>query len=298
MIQYLIGVDGGGSGTRVRLANPDGVELARGAAGPSSLAYGVEAAWAAIQEAVAQAFAAAAIARPAPAKLAIGLGLAGVHTKQWAASFLRHDPGYTTIALETDAHTALLGAHGGRPGAVVAIGTGSVGEALRLDGQRHSVGGWGFPAGDEGGGAWIGLRAMGHAQRVRDGRAAPGALADAVSAACGGDADAIRAWVGVANQGAFAKLSSLVVEHGAGDPAARAILDEAGRHVARIALALDPDRGLPLALCGGLAQPLAPHLPAELRERLVPARADAAAGALQLIRHCLDQGRKAKGALK
>ena len=65
----------------------------------------------------------------------------------------------------------LLGAHEGRPGAIVAAGTGSVGEALRRDGLRVAVGGWGFPVGDEGSGAWLGLRAMRETHRAIDGRA-------------------------------------------------------------------------------------------------------------------------------
>ncbi|MFZ3287574.1 MAG: ATPase, partial [Telluria sp.] len=41
MIEYLIGVDGGGTGTRVRLARADGTELAQGSGGPSGLAHGI-----------------------------------------------------------------------------------------------------------------------------------------------------------------------------------------------------------------------------------------------------------------
>ena len=36
--KYLIGVDGGGSGTRVVLADTEGIELARAMSGPSGLA--------------------------------------------------------------------------------------------------------------------------------------------------------------------------------------------------------------------------------------------------------------------
>ena len=80
------------------------------------------------------------------------------------------------VALESDALTTLLGAHAGQPGVIVAIGTGSVGEVLHADGSRHEVGGWGFPSGDEAGGAWIGMRAINHAQQVVDGRVPGSAL--------------------------------------------------------------------------------------------------------------------------
>ena len=64
MIDYLIGVDGGGSGTRVRLARADGSELAQGQNGPSGLAHGIDQAWIAVGNAVLKAFAAAGIAHP------------------------------------------------------------------------------------------------------------------------------------------------------------------------------------------------------------------------------------------
>src|SRR5260370_9533990 len=53
--RYLIGVDGGGSGTRVVLADANGVELERATCAPSGLPLGVERAWDAIQGAGARA---------------------------------------------------------------------------------------------------------------------------------------------------------------------------------------------------------------------------------------------------
>ena len=293
MIDYLIGVDGGGTGTRVRLAHNallDGTlartEIAQGHGGPSGLGLGIERAWSAIDDAIEQAFALGGIARPAPGRTAIGLGLAGVHNKGWALAFTEANPGYAALVLETDAFTTLMGAHGGKPGAIVAIGTGSVGEALLPDGRRREVGGWGFPSGDEAGGAWIGLRAINHVQQVLDGRRTGGAFAEAVMHACGGRRDAVQAWLGKATQTAYASLAPLVLRH-AEDPVARAILHDAGREVAAIARALDPDGTLPLALCGGLGLALRPWLPSELAARAHAPAGDSAAGALRMTEQYL-----------
>lgn len=287
MIEYLIGVDGGGSGTRVRLALPDGQELAQGHGGPSGLAHGIAQAWAAVAHAVAQAFHQAGLAPPPRQHLAIGLGLAGVHNKEWAASFIEHNPGYAQVALESDALTTLLGAHGGQAGAIVAIGTGSVGEVLHADGSRREVGGWGFPSGDEAGGAWIGMRAVNHAQQAVDGRVPASAFSSAIANACGGHRDAMQAWLAAANQTTYAQLARLVLEYASTDTVAHGLLTEAGRQVALIASALDPQATLPLALCGGLAAPLRAYLPAALLHRVVPAQGDSAAGALLLVRQRL-----------
>ncbi|KQV47882.1 BadF/BadG/BcrA/BcrD ATPase family protein [Massilia sp. Root335] len=285
MIDYLIGVDGGGTGTRVRIARraPGGAaELAQGASGPSGLGLGIARAWAAVQEAVARAFAAAGIAPPPPDRMAIGLGLAGVHNRQWAQEFEAFDPGYAALVLETDAFTTLMGAHGGRPGAIVAIGTGSVGEVLLPDGTRREVGGWGFPAGDEASGGWIGLAAVNHIEQVLDGRRPASSFAADVIEACGGNRAAIQVWLGKATQTTYASLAPLVLRH-ADDPAARAILTKAGDEAAAIARALDPDGTLPLALCGGLGSALRDWLPPALAARASAPAGDSARGALRLI---------------
>jgi glucosamine kinase len=286
MIDFLLGVDGGGTGTRVRLARADGTELAQGAGGPSGLGLGIDRAWASVQQAVARAFAAPGVEQPSPGRIAIGLGLAGVHNKQWAAEFVAANPGYAAIRLETDAFTTLMGAHAGAPGAIVAIGTGSVGEVLFADGTRREVGGWGFPAGDEASGGWIGLRAINHIEQVLDGRRERSAFADSVIEACGAigsnKRDAIQAWLGQATQTAYASLAPLVLRH-SDDPVARAILQGAGSEVATIAHALDPEGELPLALCGGLGAALRDFLPSRLLARVTPPQGDSAEGALRMI---------------
>jgi glucosamine kinase len=289
MIEFLIGVDGGGSGTRVRLACADGVELAEGSSGPSGLMHGIANAWASVEDAAAMAFSLAGLEFPAKANIAIGLGLAGVHNKQWAAEFVAANPGYAKVALETDGHTTVLGAHCGQAGAIIALGTGSVGEIKLADGRHVEVGGWGFPAGDEASGAWMGLRAINHVQQVLDGRAPANAFATDVANACGGERDAIQNWLAKATQTNYAQLARIVLQHGANNETARLILLEAGREVEIMANALDTTGALPIALCGGLAAPLRPYMPVSMLKRIVTPQGDSAAGALRLIQQRLKE---------
>jgi glucosamine kinase len=283
MIEYLIGVDGGGTGTRVRLANSNGTELAQGQGGPSALSHGIDAAWVAVQSAAAKAFEAASLTGAPLSTIAIGLGLSGVHNKQWAAQFIAANPGYAAVVLETDAFTTLMGAHQGKPGAIVALGTGSCGEALLADGTRREVGGWGFPAGDEASGGWIGLRAINHIEQVLDGRSPSSPFARAVIDHCGGDRDGVQVWLAQANQTRYAQLAPLVLAHSATNSVAHTMLIDAGVQVASIAGALDPTGTLPLALCGGLGEPMRPFLPPVLRARCSIPQGDAASGALRMI---------------
>ena len=72
--RFVAGVDGGGSGTRVRLEERGGAR-ARGVgqAGPSALAQGVEQAWRHIGLALDAAFRDAGITRPSDGEVALGL---------------------------------------------------------------------------------------------------------------------------------------------------------------------------------------------------------------------------------
>jgi len=289
MIDFLIGVDGGGTGTRVRLARIDGMELAEGVSGPSGLIHGIANAWASVEDAAGMAFRAAGIDFPARDTIAIGLGLAGVHNRAWAAEFVAANPGYARVALESDGHTTVLGAHRGQAGAIIALGTGSVGEIRRADGVHVEVGGWGFPAGDEASGAWIGLRAANHMQQVLDGRVPASAFSADLAQACGDGRDALQNWLAKANQTAYAQLARVVLQHGESNDTARAMLLEAGRQVELMASALDAAGQLPIALCGGLAAPLRPYLPVSMLKRIVTPHGDSAAGALRLIQQRLKE---------
>ena len=70
----------------------------------------------------------------------LGCGLAGVNNRDWLAAFHAQAPALRGLAVESDAYTTLLGAHGGAPGVIVALGTGSIAAALdRDDGECRIV---------------------------------------------------------------------------------------------------------------------------------------------------------------
>lgn len=288
MIAYLLGVDGGGTGTRVLLATRNGAVLAQSSAGPSALGQGVAAAWQQILTAVHHAFSLAGLAVAPLSQCALGAGLSGVHHQPWRDQFIAMNPGFAHLAVENDAYIALLAAHNGQPGAMVAAGTGSVGEALYADGTRHQVSGWGFPVGDEGSGAWLGLRAMSHAQEVFDGRLPSGALDRAIHTTCGSTRDALQTWCANAGQSEYAQLARAVFESAANDPVAEALLSDAAAALERMAAALDPKAALPLAIFGSVGRQLFPRLAHATRARCVASPQDAVHGALALVHQSLE----------
>jgi glucosamine kinase len=281
---YLIGVDGGGTGTRVLVMRPNGDIIAKGHASASGLTHGIERAWSVVLEAIHNAFTSVNMAMPELSVMAIGLGLAGVHNKVWATQFEAQNPGFSEFILATDGYTTLLGAHGGKAGAILAAGTGSIGEVLLPDGCHKEVGGWGFPSGDEASGAWLGLQAINYAQQVLDGRTPSNPFSQAVIDFCGGSKDAVFAWLGNASQTNYAQLAPLVIEFAKHDTYAETLMQKAGIDLAKMAQALDPSASLPIALCGGLAQALREYLPDHVLQRVVSAQADSAHGALLLLK--------------
>jgi glucosamine kinase len=284
MIRYHAGVDGGGTRTRACIATPDGVTLACGEAGPSALGQGINQAWANVLLALERAFRAAAITAWESRECALGLGLAGAIVASRHEAFLSAAPrAFARLALASDGYTLLLGAHAGAPGAVVAAGTGSIGEALRRDGMHVVIGGWGYPVGDEGSGAWLGMQAMREAQRALDGRAPAGALVRAVLAATGRDRDALLAWCESAGQHAYASLAPHVFDSATSDAAADSLLGRAAEALDAIAAGLDPPGALPLVVAGSIGARLAPRLSASARSRLVEPAGDAVGGALRLV---------------
>ena len=290
-VRYVAGVDGGGTGTRARLQDRHGVTLGQGAAGASNLGQGIDQAWRHVQQALAAAFDSAGLPRVPPSDIALGLGLAGAGVAAQREAFLDADPGFALCVLDNDGVTQLLGAHAGGPGMVVASGTGSVAAARYADGTTRQTGGWGFPVGDEGGGAWLGLRTVQHAQAVLDGREQPSGLSQAVFGEVGTDAPALLAFCATAGAPGYARLAPLVFAAAeGGDLMAKALLHAAADELLCLVDALQAGHPpLPVVASGSIGQRLAPLWPQALRERLREPAGDSADGALRLVRAVLDK---------
>jgi glucosamine kinase len=275
---FLIGIDGGGTGTRVVLGDAQGRELAQAASGPSGLGLGIERAWQAIEAGCNDAFKRA----DKTLDCVLGCGLAGVNNRDWLAEFRAQAPALAGLAVEHDAYTTLLGAHGGTPGVIVALGTGSVAASLAGDGEFRVASGYGYPSGDEASGAWLGLRLIVHAQQVLDGRVPSDDLARALLASTGAqDRDGLVVWLCAANQTAYARLAPVAFEHRTHPFVAR-LLGEAGVEVGKMIAALDASGTLPIALCGGLGAPLREYVPQVYQARLREPLSDSAHGGLRL----------------
>ena len=280
----LLGIDGGGSGCRARLCTLSGATLGEGRAGPANIRFGMEQSFASVFEATAHCMSESGLPPRDLGRIVACLALAGASEPGYLEAARRQKHPYRMAIYVTDAQAACVGAHAGRDGGIVIVGTGTIGWA-QLNGRQYRVGGWGWPLSDEGSGAWLGAEGLCRTLWAHDGRIPWSGLLTALFAHFGSNPHAIVRWMTGALPRDYATFAPTIVEHAAaGDPVAIELLRRAGRHIDALAgrlLALGVER---LALVGGLAQAIEPWLADATRPHLYAPIGDTVAGALQLAR--------------
>ena len=177
-----IGVDGGGTNTRVLTCNADGHVTGAGLAGSTNRNHHTRQE---VRSNLRQALLYATGGNPLKDAV-IYMGMCGVSTdadRDDIASIAREIPevgSSAKIVVENDARIGLTGGLSGRPGMVLIAGTGSACLGVSATGQSWWCGGWGALADDSGSAPWIGLRAIQTAVRAQDGRTCPTLLRDLV----------------------------------------------------------------------------------------------------------------------
>jgi glucosamine kinase len=273
----LLGIDAGGSGTRVILLErgqvtvlPDGPPM-NALLTPGLTEY--------LGPIISAAGATAA-----------GIGLPGARLAGQAHQIgqaLARRAGYP-VHVTGDPDAARCGAFLGAPGIVVIAGTGSV--ALGWDGERFArSGGHGFLLGDEGSAYWIGREAVRSALRFEEQAGGSELLHRTVTQATGSSLDALISEVNVhpADRSRLAVLAPVVTAIAGHDPEARRIVWCAAEHLAALAESVRRRLGpLPVAGTGGVFR--APTIWAHFTELTGAARplAPPAVGAALLAAAC------------
>jgi glucosamine kinase len=192
--RYYLGVDGGGTNCRIRLADENLVTLGEGRGGPSNLQIqNGEPAYRSILDGARAAFAAAGLGE-ADYKNAYGcFCMAGGRSIADRDTFERRPWPFAKVRVYDDIDAAHAGALGGEEGAVIIAGTGSAALAI-VAGKRHQCGGWGFHIGDQMSGAILGRELVRRAVEATDGLVSGSPLTEAVVEALGGNIDAVMDW--------------------------------------------------------------------------------------------------------
>jgi glucosamine kinase len=177
-----------------------------------------------------------------------------------------------------------VGAHHGKDGGVIVVGTGTIGWA-ELEGRHYRIGGWGMPVSDEGSGAWLGCEALRRVLWAQDGRVQWTGLLTDLFARFQRDPHAIVHWTSKASPGDFGTFAPDVVDHAnRGDPAGLELMRLAAGHIDALAARLVALGVSRISLVGGLAPHVEQWMSPVTRTYLVQPAGDALDGALQLAR--------------
>ena len=192
--KYYLGVDGGGTNCRIRLANEKLETLADATGGRSNLQIeGGEPAFRSITEGTCEVFAKAGIDLAEAGSTAACFGMAGGRLPSAREAFEQRPWPFADVRVYDDIDIARAGAHGGADGAVIIVGTGSAALA-QVNGERHQAGGWGFHIGDQMSGAILGRELVRRAVEAADGLVSGSPLTEAVIERLGGTVDAVMDW--------------------------------------------------------------------------------------------------------
>ncbi|HTW67049.1 MAG TPA: BadF/BadG/BcrA/BcrD ATPase family protein [Bryobacteraceae bacterium] len=262
MTEYFLGVDGGQSGATAAIGDESGRVLGVGRAGPSNnpgdpeaQSKFVEAITAALRAACASAGLDAATVRFSSACLGLSGGASGKE------AILKRIIPADRLRVTDDADIALSGALAGKPGIVVAAGTGAIAFGRDAQGRTARSGGWGYLLGDEGGGFWIAREAIRTALRFEEGWGPSTVLrAMLLDATRSRNMNALmhRCYLPEFPRARIASLAFLVnAAAESGDPTARQILGDTARELVTLALAVrdqlfDPAEQVRCSHAGGV----------------------------------------------
>jgi glucosamine kinase len=192
--RYYLGVDGGGTNCRVRLADENLNTLAEVKNGRSNLQIDSgEPAFKAISDGTRDVFRAAGLDFAEATNTYACFGMAGGRMDSARASFAARPWPFAGVKVYDDIDIAHAGALGGGEGGVIIVGTGSAAMSI-VDGQRHQAGGWGFQIGDQMSGAILGRELARYSVEADDGLVEASPLTKAVIAQLGGSNQAAMTW--------------------------------------------------------------------------------------------------------
>jgi glucosamine kinase len=282
-LDYLIAIDGGGTGCRALVAGLDGSVLGRGVSGSANVMTDPEGTCRSIVEAAEAACADAGLSPDVIARSAAFLGLAGANVSR-SGERLKAILPFRDCRVVTDSVIALEGALGDADGVMAILGTGSVFVARSGDVIR-SIGGWGFILSDLASGARLGQALLQETLLAYDGIHSGSPLTNAVLDRFGNEPGKLVEFAKKASPrdfGSFAPLAFTFADKQ--DAVAARLLSDAIGSIGEALDAVMPPNCERICLLGGLATLYAKRLDSRFQRLIRPALGDALQGALALAR--------------
>lgn len=171
-MKFVIGIDGGGTKSKLHLADLSGNTIVELLGGPTNLySMGAESVELELKNLISQAMESSKLILSNCEAFCLGnSGADRPEEKLLFQNMLVKFGIRGKIIITNDAETALVAGSGKREGVVIISGTGSLAYGINSLGEKARSGGWGHIAGDEGSGYEIGIMAIKAALRSYDGR--------------------------------------------------------------------------------------------------------------------------------
>lgn len=262
---FFVGVDGGGSTSRACVADASGYILGRAKGGSANLTTNFERGKENINATVDAAYRSAGLSGDSRSSDFAFLGIAGASIGT-VADDLRSSVGFADAQVTTDREITVAGALGERDGSVAMIGTGSF-FSSQIDHENTNVGGWGFPLGDDCGGAYLGRKLLRNVILAYDGVIETSPLTTEILNGFDGDPKALVAFAATATPYEYGQFApALVAALAVQDPVATSIFDDATGRLVRFLETINAlDLGH-LCMLGGLGSTYRKLLPPQYLE--------------------------------
>ncbi|MFT2089374.1 BadF/BadG/BcrA/BcrD ATPase family protein [Paraglaciecola sp. 2405UD69-4] len=278
-----VGIDGGGTKCSAHLFNRHGKVLGAGLSGSANAARNLPETLDSILKSVHMALLDASLDTKHMPLLKVAAGLAGATVPSVKEKLLEWQHPFAEFKVESDLATSSYGAHGGKDGALLIVGTGSSAAQLQR-GIITQFGGHGFLLGDKGSGAWLGHSAVASTLDALDGVTKVTALHQQIlnKLNVSSAADLAQKMM-EATPSQFAALAPEVVRLAAEDIHASSLVNRATEYLEKLCHSTLKNTDLPLALTGGLAPFFKTKFSPALQKRVVSPKAGPEKGALYLL---------------
>lgn len=278
---FVIGIDGGGTGCRVAISAADGSVIGTAIGAAANYTSDPDGTVRHILAALSDVADNAGLPLDRLLDMPAHLGLAGIVSREDANALAARLP-LTRCRITDDQVTSTIGALGARDGALVAVGTGSF-VAIKRGETIRTLGGWGLQLGDQAAGAWLGRIALQRCALVADGLAPTSPLVANLLARFDGDAGQIIAFARQAAPAEYAQLAPLVFEAAQSDDLhGRSLVVEGAAYLNLCLGTADLEGDDVLCVSGGLGPRYAPWLDENFQARIAQPEGTALDGAVRL----------------
>ncbi|MBU5334422.1 BadF/BadG/BcrA/BcrD ATPase family protein [Anaerocolumna aminovalerica] len=241
-MKYIMGVDGGGTHSRVLVTDLNGNEIYQGIGKSTNIeSNSLETVQKNFKDLFQEFHNKSDYSKEEC--ISICVGTAGADTPEAVdlITGLISNLGYTCfIEVLNDSEIALAAETKGKPGIIIISGTGSIGFGVNEFGEKWRVGGFGYLVGDEGSGYWVARKGIGAALQDFDHSGDKTILTEMLKEHLKLERfDKILDFIYSANKSEIAKLATLVIQGcEQGDIVSKEIMDSAAAYLARMVITL------------------------------------------------------------